>query len=143
MVKKDTKDAELVKPSISYNLREINIDKIVPFVPRQCSSVNALPNVSAISNAGTFGRPLPPPGTKVASSEGQHYEVLPIVNVQVVGCDGNPIQLKTLLDTGSTTSFVSVSASNKILKFGETDEIHVDINTLGGTEFITLKASHN
>ena len=132
-MKKETKDTEIVKPSSLCSFREINIDKIVLFVPRQHSSINALPNVSAISNAGTFGRPLTPPGAKVTSSGDQHYKVLLIVNVQAVGCNGNPMQIKTLLDTGSTTSFISVSASNKVLMLGETDEIHVDINTLGGT----------
>ena len=139
VVKKDTKDTEVEKPSKLCSFRDLNIDNIVPFVPRQCKLDNAPPNVSVISHAGTSGRPLTPPGAKVTSSGNQHYEVLPIVNVQAVGCDGNPMQLKTLLDTGSTTSFVSVSASNKILRLGETDEIHVDINTLGGTNSFPLK----
>ena len=135
---RDTVCKETINPS-KIDFREINVDKIIPFVLDQQSLIGAVPNVSATLNAGTFGRPLMPPGAKVISSGNKHYEVLPIVNVQVIDCDGNPIQLKTLMDTGSTTSFISVSATNyRILMLGETDEIHVD-KYPGGTDSIPSK----
>ena len=75
------------------------------------------------------------------ASVNQHYKVLPIINVQVIDQEGNQMHLNTLLDTGSTSSFVSVSFSNNDLLVGETNEIHVDVNTLGD-KFNAFQRNH-
>ena len=122
--------------NIDYHFRALNVNNIVPFKPRPQVLVhaNALPDVSASSKDEMSGRPLQPLGltSNINSSNLQHYVVLPIVNVQAMDRQGNQMQLKTLLDTGSTSSFISVSASNKVMLVGESDEIHVDLKTLGG-----------
>ena len=147
-LEKDTVNSN--KTSVVYNtnnvdsrFREMNAHNMVPFKPRSqvLVNANALLDVSASSKDETSRRPLQPLGLNsgVDSSNIQQYVVLPIVNVQAMDRQGNQMQLKTLLYTGSTSSFISVSASNKVMLVGESDEIHVDLKTLGGTNSVPTK----
>ena len=127
--------------------RDMNINTIVPFVPHPqvLVNANALHDVSAPSSDETSSRPSQPSGfiPDVNSSNDSQYVVLPVVNVQAMDRQGNLMQLKTLLDTGSTSSFISVSASNKVMLVGESDDIHVDLNTLGGGDkFCTYQGNY-
>ena len=144
-LEKNTKIDNTPSALVNFNnsFRDVNVNNIKPFVPRPqvLVNANALLDVSASSSKHeTSSRPLQASGfaSDVDSSD-QQYVVLPVVNVQAMDRQGNRLQLKTLLDTGSTSTFISVSASNKVMLVGESDEIHVDVNTLGGTNSVPTK----
>ena len=134
-VKKDTKkDA---KPEEIETLNDNLIDKTVD-VTNPTNTTNTVKHtcinfenlVSATTVAG-YRKPKgnPPP-------RGEEYSILPVLSARTWDKKGRPMNVRVLLDSASTTSFVSVSASNRMRLVGDKRDVRVELNTLGGTKMV-------
>ena len=130
-VKKETKKE--AKPEEIETLNDNLIDKTVDVtnptnttntVKHTCTNFENL--VSATTVAG-YKKPKgnPPP-------RGEEYSILPVLSARTWDKKGRPMNVRVLLDSASTTSFVSVSASNRMRLVGDKRDVRVELNTLGG-----------
>ena len=68
--------------------------------------------------------------------QGEEYSILPVLPARTWDKKGRPMNVRVLLDSASTTSFVSVSASNRMRLVGEKRDVRVELNTMGGSKMV-------
>ena len=134
-VKRDTEKE--ANPEEKETLNKNLIDKTVyatnptntfNTVKHTCANFDNL--ISATTVAG-YEKPKgnPPP-------QGEEYSILPVLSARTWGKKGRPMNVRVLLDSASTTSFVSVSASNRMRLVGDKRDVRVELNTLGGSKMV-------
>ena len=124
-MKKDTKKE--MKPEENETLNNKLIDKPVNVtnptnttntVKHVCANFENL--VSATTVAG-YERPKgnPPP-------QGEEYSILSLLSARTWDKKGLPMNVRVLLDSASTTSFISVSVSNRMRLVGDKRDVRLN-----------------
>ena len=128
-VKKDTKreanpeEIETHDDIIDKSVDVTNPTNTANILKHTCTNFENL--VSATTVAG-YEKPKgsPPP-------QGEEYSILPVLSAWIWDKKGHPMNVRVLLDSTSTTSFISVSASNRMRLVGDKRDVWVELSTLG------------